>query len=106
MVQTIAALVAVVAVVATAVVIAMRLQKEYLCEEFEEKEKSLKDDFNKKCEKTSEVITNAVKEKSKIRSGDSSLDFSSSLDILQKHSETGNRRNKSCPDKDRVSKPL
>ncbi len=100
MVKIIAALAAFVAVIVAVVVIALRLQKEYLSEEFEEKEKSLKDDFSKKCEKASEVISNAVKEKSRIRSGDTSLDFSNSLDILQKHSNGGD---KACTDKDSVS---
>lgn len=102
-------LIAVIVFLAAAAIVAfmsLKSQKSVLENEIREREKNLKDDFNKKCEKVSEVISNAGKEKSKIRTGDSNLDFSSSLDVLRKHAESGKSGGKAGSDTDSVSKSL
>lgn len=98
-------LIAVIVFFAAAIVAFMSLkrQKSVSENEIREREKNLKDDFNRKCEKVSEVISNAGKEKDKIRTGDSNLNFSNSLDVLRKHAESGKSGRKAGADTDSVS---
>lgn len=102
-------LIAVIVFLALTVIVAfmcLKRQKSVSENEIREREKNLKDDFNRKCEKVSEVISNAGKEKDKIRTGDSNLNFSNSLDVLHKHAESGKSGGKAGSDTDSVSKSL